>query len=454
MRRIRSTLQGCVSPAFKEAPLASVALKRIVAGGRASSVALRRFCLADFPRLARRSAPGTVAAIGSCVLFAIAFYVVQRWLEHRVSDVLLYERYARLVRAGRLPYHFAYVYPPASLPVLILPAYLPWSYATAFAVVMGVCGAACIAAAAAALRTVGASRTRTSLALLLIGISPLVLGSLFEQRFDLWPTLLAVAAIVALLRERLLLAGGLAGLGFAAKLWPAVLLPLFAVYLARRCGIAAALRMVAAFVAVAAACFVPFAILAPRGLEASLRFQLDRPLQVESLGAALIMAVRHLGVPLALVTVSRQKAQSLRGTGTGLAANLSTAVEVAAVVGVWILFARRRSAGRDALLLAAATTVAGLVAFDKVLSPQYLIWLVPMVALVGGRRGLAAGVLLLLALGLTQTWFPWNYLPLAFHYASPWSWLLLMRDAVLVALVAALAWPTRGEAAVVDAAGA
>jgi hypothetical protein len=281
--------------------------------------------------------------------------------------------------------------------------------------------------------------------LFFIGISPLVLGSLFEQRFDLWPTLLAVAAIVALLHERSLLAGGLLGLGFAAKLWPAVLLPLAAVYLWRRRGRGVALRAVVAFVVVSAACFVPFAIFAPRGLEASLRFQLDRPLQVESLGAALLMAARHLGVASALVTLSRQNTQLLRGAGTGLAADLSTAVEVASVVGVWILFARRKSAERNALLLAAATSVAALVAFDKVLSPQYLIWLVPLVALVRGRRGLAACVLLLIALGLTQTWFPWNYPSLAFHYASPWSWLLLTRDIVLVALVAALAWPARVE---------
>jgi hypothetical protein len=81
------------------------------------------------------------------------------------------------------------------------------------------------------------------------------------------------------------------------------------------------------------------------------------------------------------------------------------------------------------------------VAFDKVLSPQYLIWLVPFVALVRGRRGLATGFLLLVALGLTQTWFPWNYFALALRHESPWSWLLLARDLVLVGLTAALAWP-------------
>ena len=46
--------------------------------------------------------------------------------------------------------------------------------------------------------------------------------------------------------------------------------------------------------------------------------------------------------------------------------------------------------------------------------------------------------LLFLALGLTQTWFPWHYWRLALDYASPWSWYLLVRDMDLVALAAVL----------------
>jgi hypothetical protein len=375
-------------------------------------------------------------------MLAVSFFVLQ-WLEHgHVEDVHHYVHYARLVRRGALPYRdFGYVYPPASLPVLLLPEYLPWSYPTAFAVLMGICGAACVAAAAAALRSVGAGPLRTTGALLLIGGSPLALGTVFNTRFDLWPTLLALAAIVVLLRERSLLAGGLAGLGFAAKLWPGVLLPLAVVHLWRRSGRGAALRAVLSFSVVAAACFVPFAVLAPHGLVASLKFQLIRPLQVESLGAAVLMALRHLRLTSPLVTVSRPTGQSLAGTGTGLAADLSTALELGAVVAVWIAVALRRRGDRDSLLVSVAACVTALVAFDKVLSPQYLIWLVPFVALVRGRRGLATGFLLLVALGLTQTWFPWNYFALALRHESPWSWLLLARDLVLVGLTAALAWP-------------
>jgi Glycosyltransferase family 87 len=376
-----------------------------------------------------------VAAAAGAVLLGISFYALITWLEHgQLSDVGGYQEHATAIRAGQVPYRdFPFEYPPAALPAMLLPAYMSWSYATSFAVLMGVCGAACIVAARSALSAVGAGTARTWAVLLAIGVAPLVLGSLFDTRFDLWPTLLAVGALAALVGERPLLSGALLGLGLAAKLWPAVLLPIALVHLWRRKGRAAALAHLAAFVAVAAGCFLPFAIIAPDGLRAMFADQLGRPLQVESLGAAVLMAAEHLGMhPLA--TIDSHGAQALSGHGAGLAANLSTVLEIAAVVAVWIVFARRRDPDGEAVLLAAAAAVAALIAFDKVLSPQYLIWLVPFVFLVRGERGLLAGGLLFLALGLTQAWFPWHYWSLALDHASPWSWYLLVRDLALVAI--------------------
>jgi hypothetical protein len=149
------------------------------------------------------------------------------------------------------------------------------------------------------------------------------------------------------------------------------------------------------------------------------------------------MAAEHFGMrPLA--TIDSHGAQALSGHGAGLAAGLSTALEILAVVAVWIAFARRRDADGETALLAAGAAVAALIAFDKVLSPQYLIWLVPFVFLVRGERGLLAGGLLFLALGLTQTWFPVHYWSLALAHAPPWSWYLLARDFALVAIVVLL----------------
>jgi hypothetical protein len=379
------------------------------------------------------------AGLAAAIVFAFSLYALQRWLEQgQLSDVGGYQQWSELVRAGGLPYRdFPLEYPPAALPAFLVPSYMSWSYATSFAIVMGVCGAGCIALLAATLRAVDASAARIWAALLLFAVSPLVLGSLFDTRFDLWPALLALAGVAALVRDRPVASGALLALGFAAKLWPGVLLPVAAIHLWRRRGSGAALSAIAAFLAVAVACFLPFALLAPHGVWESLRGQLDRPLQVESLGAAILMAAEHFGMrPLS--TVTTHGAQALSGRGAGLTALLSTVAELASVAAVWLAFARRRTREHEAALLAAAATVAAVVAFDKVLSPQYLIWLVPFVPLVAGLRGLVAAGLLLIALGLTQTWFPWSYWQLASGHESPWSWYLLARDLALVALAAVL----------------
>jgi hypothetical protein len=375
----------------------------------------------------------------SGLVLGFAFFALNRWLEptHYLHAAVFWH-YTSLMRSGAVPYRdFAFEYPPAALPVFLLPAYMHWSYATSFAILMGVCGAGCLALLATTLRTVQASGARIWASLLLFSVSPLVLGSLFDTRFDLWPTLLALGGIAALVKERPVLSGALLGLGFAAKLWPAALVPLAAVYLWRRRDRGAASAAVLAFVVSALLCFLPFAVLAPHGLWSSVSGQLDRPLQVESLGAALLMAAQHLGMHLAR-TVTAHGSQALKGGYADVAANLSTAAELVAVAAIGISYARRRTAEHGALLMAAAATVVALVAFDKVLSPQYLIWLVPFVALASGAAGLIAAGLLLVSLRLTQTWYPANWRQLARFHASPWSWFLLTRDLALVAAGAAL----------------
>ena len=379
--------------------------------------------------------------VAAALLFGFSLYAVQRWLEQGVlSDVGGYREYADFVRAGHVPYshqvNTPLAYPPLSLVPFLLASYMSWSYATSFTILMGLCGLGCIALIAMTLRRIGASRQRTWAALLLFAVSPVALGSMFGTRYDLWPTLLALGGLVALVYERPVLSGALLGLGFAAKLWPGVLLPLAVVHLWRRRGGSSA--VVVSFAVVAAACFVPFAILEPHGLWVSISGQFKRPLQIESLGSAVLLAAEHLGMATH-ETITSHGAQALSGHDARLAASLSTTAEVLAVFGVLLAYARGRRHSPEALLTAAAATIAALVAFDKVLSPQYLIWLVPFVALASGRAGIAAAAFLLLALGLTQTWFPASYWNLASGHESPWTWYLLARDLSLVALAAVLA---------------
>ena len=91
-----------------------------------------------------------------------------------------------------------------------------------------------------------------------------------------------------------------------------------------------------------------------------------------------------------------------------------------------------------------AAALVAFVALGKVLSPQFLIWLAPVVPLVAGLRGVRASALLAAALALTQLWFPSRYWDLARELAGLPSALVLARDLVLVALLVVLLRRERG----------
>ncbi len=134
---------------------------------------------------------------------------------------------------------------------------------------------------------------------------------------------------------------------------------------------------------------------------------------------------------------SSHGSQNLAGGAADTFAVLSTLVQAAVLVAIWIWYARG-PANRERLLAACAAAVCAFVAFGKVLSPQFLIWLIPLVPLVRGRRGLAASAVLAAALVVTQLWFPSRYWELALQFDAAASWLVLVRDLLLVGLTALL----------------
>jgi hypothetical protein len=132
--------------------------------------------------------------------------------------------------------------------------------------------------------------------------------------------------------------------------------------------------------------------------------------------------------------------QNLVGTGPDVLAALQTVLQALVLVGIWIWFARG-PAEKERLVRAAVAAVCTFIALGKVFSPQFLIWLIPLVPLVRGRRGLAASGLFAAALVLTQAWFPFRYWDLALGFAATPSWLVLVRDLVMVGLLVVLVSP-------------
>jgi hypothetical protein len=393
------------------------------------------------------SRAGSAALIAAALgLFLVSWSLLHHgtFVRAQITDTGLYEAYGDQVAQGQVPYRdFRLEYPPGAVPVFVLPslghegdraAYDRW-----FDRLMALCGCLTVVGAGIALRALGASTARTAAALGLVAVSPLLAGSVVLSRFDFWPVSLAVLALAALLYERLTLGALALGAAIAAKLWPAVLAPLVVAHVWRTRGPRAAVSWLLELLIVDAAIFLPFAVLSPAGLRASFHAQIARPLQLESLGGSVLVALHHVfGTKLHVVTSFGS--QNPTGTGAHAAEIVTTVAGALALVLVWTLYARGPADG-ERLVAHAAAAVAAVLAFGKVFSPQFVIWLVPLVPLVRGRRGVAASGLLVSALVLTQLWFPHHYWALADGLAQRESWLLLARDLAVVALAAVLAWP-------------
>jgi hypothetical protein len=384
---------------------------------------------------------GIAALVVSGVVFATLCAGLPSVWQGRaaISDIPVYQRYGDAIERGSVPYRdFRLEYPPGALAAFAIPSLIAddaRGYARAFALEMLVCGLAVLVACYAALRSLGARGYRLAAGLAGAALAPALLGPLALTRFDLYPAAVTAAALALLLAGRDRLGAGVLGAAVAVKLYPAVLLPLAVAWAWRRRGRREGLVALGLCVGVALLVFLPFLLLSADGVVWSVRRQLDRPLQIESLGAAVLVALHHVaGMPLDWA--SGHGSQNLDGTVAVVAAAVTSVVQLAVLAYVWWRFAARASASRVMLAEAALAVLVAFVALGKVLSPQFLLWLLPAAGLVSGRRLWAALGLLATACALTRGWFPDRYWSYVFHFDQLVSWLVLARDLALVALLA------------------
>jgi hypothetical protein len=374
--------------------------------------------------------PDRVTAVGS-LLFVLACAVGYGGLFSHAypGDVGTYAAYGRaLVLHGRIPYRDFYVeYPPGAVPVFTLPV-LIWNahYVLVFKLLMTACGVGMIGCSGWIIARLGLSPWR----LAPLVLAPILMGPVFLNRYDAVPALLTAVALVALLRARERTAGALLGIGTAMKLYPAVVVPV-AIRRVRSLSGAGTAFLVAGAVLV-----LPFFLLAPGGVGFSLWTQLKRHLQIESLGASILLAGSKLGLHHEGWIKGKPGSIDLGGLAADTVGALTSLLAVALVLVVaWVFWRGSDDDARNVTAWAAA--VCAFTVFGKVLSPQYLTWLLPLVPLAAGKKGRSAAAVFLAALALTQ-----------FEYLIPtkdglqqqtWMvWVLLLRNTLLVVVFALL----------------
>lgn len=276
------------------------------------------------------------------------------------SDVsVIYQGWYETLRHGTFPLDdVTWQYPPAAALPILSPALLGFlDYATAFFVLAFLADLVVLALLVyAGLRP---GKTVRGAWVWVLGVP--LLGPTVYARYDVMVTAVAVAGLLAGARHPRVM-GLLVGFGAMLKVWPALLL----VGVRKRRTWAWAVAAVAALAAV-------FAVTMP-GAFAFLTFQRNRGTEVESLGSLVFHIARHFGWN-GQVQLNYGSIEFL-GPYVGLVS--SAALFLTGVVFGWLLLWRLMATRFLSNTLADAAFV-GVLMFtvtSRVISPQYMVWLV------------------------------------------------------------------------------
>lgn len=379
-----------------------------------------------------------LAVLAGC--FAVTF-LGGPWGDESVTDLFLYRSYADLFLDGFLPYRdVAFEYPPLAAPLLALPAVLGSgddAYRLAFAALALVLAGVLVLLVGGLARRTGGYPVRAMLA---VAAAPLLTGAMLRTHFDLAPVVLTAGALLCLVSNRPRAGMAILGAGVMMKGFPIVVAPVALAWLLARGQRREALEATAALALVVLAVAGGAAALSLPGAADAVTYHVDRPAQVESAPAMLLLGLDGLGAGRAEL-VHSHRSEGVEHPASAAAVALFSGLGIAAVALMTAGAARRpgttergEESDARALVLASLAAVAAFAAFGKVLSPQFLIWVLPLgaLALAWGMPALAGAVLAAVALTLIE--FPAHYDDVVAREPAA-LWLVALRDAVLALAV-------------------
>ncbi|MFE9437814.1 glycosyltransferase 87 family protein [Streptomyces sp. NPDC006602] len=309
------------------------------------------------------------------------------------SDVsVIYQGWFDVLRTGTFPLDdVTWQYPPAAALAILSPGLLSFlDYASAFFVLAFLADLVALSLLLYAARR--PDRRLHGAWVWVVGVP--LLGPTVYARYDVMVTAVAVAALLAGARHPRLM-GAVAGFGAMLKVWPALLL----LGVRRRGAWTSAVATVAALAAM-------FALAMP-GAFAFLTFQRDRGTEVESLGALVFHVARHHGWDGQVLL----NYGSVEFLGPWVNVVSTAALALTGMTFGWLLLWRLMATRFEAHTAADAAFVAVLMftVTSRVISPQYLVWLVGVAAVClcfrASRMGVPAG-LVLVACFMTVLEFP------------------------------------------------
>jgi len=404
------------------------------------------------------------------ILHAILFLAVSANMD-RIYGLVgfggLERFYATTILNGQVPYSgFECEYPPIALLSFLLPALFSSTqpvYGFLFAVEMLLLDMVVLFILC---KLTTRFKMRMGYVLSFYTLCLLAVGIITTGRFDILPATLVLVALYAFINGRNKTAWAVLALGITAKLYPLIIAPLFAFYLLCHRQYKQLVQGIAIFGGVVLALNLPWIIIDKiRGTEGYwqfLSYHLERGLHAESSYGSVLLIVQTLGNTTMDADLTYGSWNLISPMADTLAKS-SFYITVSFLLLAYALYALQlwkksntadgaeifSSGAAELILRYSLLSVLIMVLTSKVFSPQFLIWLCPLIPLVGTRWRYIPLVLFLVIGGLSQYIYPYHYIE--FEYATLGSEfdtthliaMLAIRNFLLVVMAVIYIFPLR-----------
>jgi len=384
------------------------------------------------------------------IIFLILLPLLARFFGFGAGSLELY--FARLMLNGRIPYHdFANEYPPLALLSFLLPGLITQNgiaYSWAFAAELMVFDllALLMLADLVQMLKISLKNTLTIYTLVILAVGPILVS-----RYDLLPAMLVLAAIWAFVKGKNKLAWAAAALGFAAKLYPIIIIPLFFIYQMKNRQYGRFMKGGAAFLITLLVLFLPWIIIDAGGFWHSFTYHFERPLHSESTYGTALLAGQALGLTQVRGDLTFGSWNLFSPLADSLA-KISFPLMAAVLIIIYGIFAWRlhRESNNDSIIKVSEVSTIKLIKYttlvvavfmltNKVFSAQYMVWLCPLIPLFAGGTQYLIPAMFMVAAIITQYVYPYNYINFELGKSLPVS-LLLLRNFILIMMTIMISW--------------
>ena len=311
-------------------------------------------------------------------------------------------------------------YPPFALVFFAIPGFFadgPWSYNIAYVAEMYVFAVVGLYLINRLAEDTGLDPRR---AMALYTMLTILLIEFVADRYDIVPMIITLASLVMFVEKRHMWAFALLAVGMLTKLYPAVIVPIYLIYMMGGSDTKGALKGATVFALTSLAIVAVFLIVRPETMTEFVGYHSGRPIQIEAVAASVLYPLSAIGLfdaHIQLIWESRSGSDNLVGPFPDAVAGALVPLMVLTIVVLYaVCFFRRQrfaSGGNRALVLAISLALLLFLAVNKVLSAQYLIWLIPFLVFLimesdrseGSRR---LGILSVAMCLLTQLYFAYN----------------------------------------------